>query len=214
MKDYSEDQKQAKQYILSYKIKDGKIISKLASGEVYIIPYNEKNEEAIKNIMEKQAEKAQSYNFNPRKKLSQIVSSVIAVLSPVLFFTSGGNIVYLCTCLVSIGVSTLMTIDIMNTKTDIKKLEYYLLNKTELNENLVNSNSENMILTISKNASKEIKHQIKEDKEPITLNNIDSYSLKDLKALKSNLERIEAFGIEETNSEVIDKPKVYEIEKK
>ena len=206
MKDYSEDQKQAKQYILSYKIKDGKIISKLASGEVYIIPYNEKNEEAIKNIMEKQAEKAQSYNFNPRKKLS--------VLSPVLFFTSGGNIVYLCTCLVSIGVSTLMTIDIMNTKTDIKKLEYYLLNKTELNENLVNSKSENMILNISKKASKEIKHQIKEDKEPITLNNIDSYSLKDLKALKSNLERIETFGIEETNSEVIDKPKVYEIEKK
>ncbi len=44
MKDYSLNIDEKKQYILSYKIENQKIITKLASGESYIIPYTIENE--------------------------------------------------------------------------------------------------------------------------------------------------------------------------
>ena len=85
-------------------------------------------------------------------------------------------------------------------KRDIKKLNYFLDNKEELNESI--EKSENMKLGVSKKAVKEIELQRSENKQPFNINNIDNYSLSDLKALRENIERISTFGFneEETNS--------------
>ena len=80
-------------------------------------------------------------------------------------------------------------------KRDIKKLNYFLDNKEELNESV--KKSENMELGVSKKAVKEIELQRSENKQPFNINNIDNYSLSDLKALRENIERISTFGFDE-----------------
>ena len=54
-----------------------------------------------------------------------------------------------------------------------------------------------MKLGISKKAVKEIELQRSENKQPFNINNIDNYSLSDLKALRENIERISTFGFNE-----------------
>ena len=80
-------------------------------------------------------------------------------------------------------------------KRDIKKLNYFLDNKEELNKSI--EKSENMKLGISKKAVKEIELQRSKNKQPFNINNIDNYSLSDLKALRENIERISTFGFNE-----------------
>ena len=47
MKDYSLNYDDSKKFILSYKIENGKIVAKLASGESCTVPYSEENENKI-----------------------------------------------------------------------------------------------------------------------------------------------------------------------
>ena len=77
-------------------------------------------------------------------------------------------------------------------KRDIKKLNYFLDHKEELNENI--EKSENIKLGVSKKAIKQIELQKSKNKQPFNINNIDKYSLSDLKALRENIERISPFG--------------------
>ena len=74
-------------------------------------------------------------------------------------------------------------------KRDIKKLNYFLDHKEELNENIK--------LGVSKKAIKQIELQKSKNKQPFNINNIDNYSLSDLKALRENIERISTFGFNE-----------------
>ena len=59
MKDYSLNYDDSKKFILSYKIENGKIVAKLASGESYTVPYSEENKNKIISRMEEQARYAQ-----------------------------------------------------------------------------------------------------------------------------------------------------------
>ena len=65
MKDYSLNYDDSKKFILSYKTENGIIVAKLASGELYTVPYSEENENKIISRMEEQAryERAQPYDF-------------------------------------------------------------------------------------------------------------------------------------------------------
>ena len=80
----------------------------------------------------------------------------------------------------------------------IKKLNYFLDHKEELNENIEKSEkSENIKLGVSKKAIKQIELQKSKNKQPFNINNIDNYSLSDLKALRENIKRISTFGFNE-----------------
>ena len=54
-----------------------------------------------------------------------------------------------------------------------------------------------MLLNVSKKTVKQIDFQNSTGKLPFNINNIDNYSLSDLKTLKENIERISAFGFNE-----------------
>lgn len=204
MKNYSLNYDEAKKFILSYKIDNGKIIAKLASGELYVIPYSEKNEKEVISIMEKQAKCAKLKPFTLVDNYLIIYSSLLLLLSIMCFLDKGGivyGITLACTVASTIHYS-LKTIKNAIKKRDIKKLNYFLEHKEELNESI--EKSQNMKLSISKRAFKEIEVQKSENKQPFTINNIDNYSLKDLKKLKENIERISSFGFDEEESVLED----------
>ena len=69
MKDYLLNCDDSRRNILSYKIKNGEIVAKLASGELYTIPYSDENENTIISRMEEQARKSQ---ITPLKKTEKI----------------------------------------------------------------------------------------------------------------------------------------------
>ena len=57
--------------------------------------------------------------------------------------------------------------------------------------------SENIKLGVSKKAIKQIELQKSKNEQPFNINNIDNYSLSDLKALRENIKRISTFGFNE-----------------
>ena len=51
---------------------------------------------------------------------------------------------------------------------------------------------------------KQIELQKSENKQPFNINNIDNYSLRDLKTLRDNIERISSFGFDEEETVLED----------
>lgn len=197
MKDYSLNYDDSKKFILSYKIENGKIVAKLASGELYTVPYSEENENKIISRMEKQARYAEP---KPLKTLDKILAISQPLVLPIAIMNFVNNVGWFYGIMLAIIVEGAIYYPakaIINAikKRDIKKLNYFLDNKEELNESI--EKSENMKLGISKKAVKEIELQRSENKQPFNINNIDNYSLSDLKALRENIERISTFGFNE-----------------
>ena len=56
-----------------------------------------------------------------------------------------------------------------------------------------------MLIGLSSKVKKEIELQESMNNQPINVNNIDNYSLNDLKMLRENLRRISSFGFDEKN---------------
>lgn len=199
MKDYSLNDDDSKKFILSYKIENGEIVAKLASGELYTIPYSEENENEIISRMEEQAERAQPTPFKPFEIICAILESTTLPFAISNFV----NNVRLSNGIVLTGVvigtieTSIRVIIYAIEKRDIEKLNYFLDNKEELNKIAVKLTSENMKLGVSKKAVSEIELQRSEKKPPFTINNIDIYSLSDLKAVRANAERILTFGFNE-----------------
>ena len=197
MKDYSLNYDDSKKFILSYKIENRKIIAKLASGESYVIPYSEENESTIISRMENQARLA---HLKPLKQLDKI----FAICLPLILLVAISNFINYGGWFNGIGLAIIAPSAIYYPakaikhaikKRDLKKLRYFLDNKIELNENI--EKSENMKLGVSKRAVKEIELQKSQNKQPFHINNIDRYSLNDLKNLRENIERISSFGFDE-----------------
>ena len=198
MKDYSLNDDDSKKFILSYKIENGEIVAKLASGELYTIPYSEENENEIISRMEEQAERAQPTPFKPFEIIYAILNSTalpFAISNFVNNVRLGNGIVLTGVFIGTIETSRRVIIYAIE-KRDIEKLNYFLDNKEELNK-IVKLTSENMKLGVSKKAVSEIELQRSEKKPPFTINNIDVYSLSDLKAVRANAERILTFGFNE-----------------
>ena len=55
---------------------------------------------------------------------------------------------------------------------------------------------------MSRSTVKEIEKQKKENREPFNINNIDKYSLADLRVLRDNIRRTAYFGLEEVPQSV------------
>lgn len=202
MKDYSLNIFEQKRYILSYQIKKGKIIAKLASGEIYTIPYTEKNEQLVISKMEKQAKQAHVKPILTIDKVLSITQPAILPLAISIFINNGGWLYGIVLAVVAIGAVKYPTQRIIHAikERDIKKMNYFLEHKQELNDNFVDS--KNMLLGVSKKAANEIKlQQETSDKSDkiFNINSIDNYSLNDLKMLRENLRRISSFGFDEKN---------------
>lgn len=197
MKDYSLNYDDSKKFILSYKIENGKIVAKLASGELYTVPYSEENENKIISRMEKQARYAEPKPLETLDKILAISQPLVLPIAIMNFVNNGGWFYGITLAIIVEGAIYYPAKAIINAikKRDIKKLNYFLDNKEELNESI--EKSENMKLGVSKKAVKEIELQRSENKQPFNINNIDNYSLSDLKALRENIERISTFGFNE-----------------
>ena len=197
MRDYSLNYDDSKKFILSYKIENGKIIAKLASGELYTIPYSDENENKIISRMEEQAKHAQPKPLKTPDKILAISQPLVLPIAIINFVNNGGWFYGILLAVIAVGAVDNPAKAIINAikRRDIKKLNYFLDHKEELNENI--KKSENIKLGVSKKAIKQIELQKSENKQPFNINNIDNYSLNDLKALRENIERISTFGFNE-----------------
>lgn len=200
MKDYSLNYDDSKNFILSYKIENGKIVAKLASGESCTVPYSEENENKIISRMEEQARYAQPKPLQMLDKILTISQPLMLPIAIMNFVNNGGWFYGMLLAIIAEGAIYYPAKTIINAikKRDIKKLNYFLDHKEELNENIEkNEKSENIKLGVSKKAIKQIELQKSKNKQPFNINNIDNYSLSDLKALRENIERISTFGFNE-----------------
>lgn len=197
MKDYSLNYDDSKKFILSYKIENGKIVAKLASGESYTIPYSEENENKIISRMEEQARYAQPKPLQMLDKILTISQPLMLPIAIMNFVNNGGWFYVMLLAIIAGGAIYYPAKTIINAikKRDIKKLNYFLDHKEELNENI--EKSENIKLGVSKKAIKQIELQKSKNEQPFNINNIDNYSLSDLKALRENIKRISTFGFNE-----------------
>ena len=197
MKDHSVNSAEQKKYILSYKVEAEKIVAKLASGEFYTIPYSEENEQAIILRMEKQARSAEITPISFSDKFFCFALSLALPILVLLLIVYGG---WVCFTLFSLTVicelyySKELISNIIK-KMDIAKLNYFLDNQQKLNDNI--GKNENVLLNVRKKAINQIKSEQSKGKRIFNINNIDNYSLKDLKTLKENIERIASFGFKE-----------------
>ena len=190
-----------KEFILSYKIVDNKIIVKLASQEDYIIPYTKENENKIIDKMENQII---NIKLKPIDKLDKYLAFLFPLILPLTianFINYGGWFYAIILFLVAIDTIYLPIkwINYNRKSAYLEKLKMFLDNKKELNDSIENNN--NMLLGLSSKVKKEIEIQQSNNKEPININNIDNYSLDDLKKLKENLLRIKSFNFDENTKE-------------
>ena len=90
MKDYSLNFDDSKKFILSYKIENGKIIAKLASGELYTVPYSDENENKIISKMEDQARYAQTKPLKTLDKILILSQPIVLPMAIINFINNGG----------------------------------------------------------------------------------------------------------------------------
>ena len=147
--------------------------------------------------MEEQARYAQPKPLQMVDKILTISQPLMLPISIMNFVNNGGWFYGMLLAIIVESAIYYPAKTIINAikKRDIKKLNYFLDHKEELNENI--EKSENIKLGVSKKAIKQIELQKSKNKQPFNINNIDNYSLSDLKALRENIERISTFGFNE-----------------
>ncbi len=189
MKYYSINGNDRSSYILSYKIIDGKIITKYANGDCCSITYNKKNENMILSKMEEQARRAEVMPLSDNEKRLPL-SPWILILT-VFNFINFGGLLYLIVMILSFGCTAAFIISHIIykiRKDDIKRLKLFLNNKDMLNDNI--KNNDDVLINTSKKMVKQIKLRKCQGKVIFNINNIDTYSLKDLIILRNNIQSV------------------------
>ena len=149
MKYYSINGNDRSSYILSYKIIDGKIITKYANGDCCSITYNKKNENMILSKMEEQARRAEVMPLSDNEKRLPL-SPWILILT-VFNFINFGGLLYLIVMILSFGCTAAFIISHIIykiRKDDIKRLKLFLNNKDMLNDNI--KNNDDVLINTSK----------------------------------------------------------------
>lgn len=147
--------------------------------------------------MEEQARYAQPKPLQMLDKILTISQPLMLPIAIMNFVNNGGWFYVMLLAIIAGGAIYYPAKTIINAikKRDIKKLNYFLDHKEELNENI--EKSENIKLGVSKKAIKQIELQKSKNEQPFNINNINNYSLSDLKALRENIKRISTFGFNE-----------------
>ncbi len=197
MKDYSLDLDDSKRFILSYKVENGKIITKLASGELLSVQYSKKKENRIITRMENQAKSAQLKPMRMSEKILTIFHSMVLPIAIVNFVS---NSVWLNGLILFVVAENaifhqIKAINHAIKRRYLKKLNYFLEHKEEINQTIELSESKRP--GVSKKDGKQVDLQKSENKQPLNINNIDNYSLRDLKKLREGIERLSLHGFNE-----------------
>ena len=204
MKDYSKSLEERREFILSYEIKDEQIIIKLAKGKHYPIPYTEENLKKVDERMKAQVKKAdiseQAHAFSRLKKAMIKVRAVLSVTAGILFGIFVPNlstallacVIYgICSVVIFTGIEAIALRN--SKKIDLEKSKFFLENEGEINANL---NKPNVLLNVGRKTVAKVE-EVKASGKPFKINDIDKLSLKDLKQLKANIDRIMSFGFDE-----------------
>lgn len=199
MKDYSLNNEESKQFILSYVIEDGYIIAKLANGEEYVVCYTEENEQNILNKMKSQANSA----MNREHKIDRQIKSSAIWTGIMMFYIIFNACIFAfdtpdiwnyialpCTSVAFLINGSSFIIN-LGKKREIKKLKYFLDNEQVLNDHV--QENTNVLSRINEKKVEKIQQSPK-NKPVFDINTIDNYNLNDLKTLKDNIERELAFG--------------------
>ena len=197
MKDYSLDLDDSKRFILSYKVENGKIITKLASGELLSFQYSKKKENRIITRMENQAKSARLEPMRMSEKILTIFHSMVLPIAIVNFASNAGWLNGLILFVVAENAifHQIKAINHTIKKRELEKLNYFLEHKEEINQTIELSESKRP--GVSKKAGKQVDLQKSENKQPLNINNIDNYSLRDLKMLREGIKRLSLHGFNE-----------------
>ena len=214
---YDENSVKEERFFKKFKVKNGKIIARLANNEKYVAPDTEKNQNKILDRMEKQVRNFSKVDSKIKANISR--NSIIAVLAGIVAIVSGSSInfalfanVSTFTKFVFLLTSITSLVEVKNVVrdkialNDLKKQTFFLDNKDYLNNN-VNLN-ENILHNISKAAVYRIKKS-KNENEVFDINSIDKYSLTDLKTIRNIIAREVDFNLEHENGKIVkEKSKV------
>ena len=184
MKNYLLETKESKYFILSYDIKDDVITVNLANGENYTLAYTKRNEEVIVSRMEKQAStlKKDSHVYDDKK--IYIMRVVCALITAGVFICCPsflGGLIVLIAITRAIEYAKKYKNEVKKNE-EVEKMEYFLDNKDALN--YVVENEEKAKELLSDKTLEKIDTELKNDKKPFSINNIDNYSPNELKRLK------------------------------
>jgi len=197
MKYYSEAKIPKNEYIKDYKIKGDTIICRLANGEKYILPNTEENVKRIEEIRTDQAI-ILSDNLSDGIVLSCrftkfIVTLINGCIQGLVIFSLplmwGGNyqpIDYIKLLLLSLSstcIGNFIYGNAQKTIDDYEKINIFLNDTETLNDEV--KKDVNVLNGVSKKNKKEIESR----EEVFTFDLIDKMTLKELKTIKSNIER-------------------------
>jgi hypothetical protein len=212
MKDYTENHDG--NFIKEYDIVNNKIISTLANGEKYPIPYSKSNKQKVLARMDAQLINLDAIEKRFKKDLvDNICEGLIkvpylvfigALMSPLLtafqvFLLAFGATILLSNFIINIFEQ----IELRSKLNDVQKSMIYIKNKDSLNEHVLIRNK-NILLGVNKKLCTKIDNKIVAGDEPVLDINFigKSVTLKDLKKILENIERYKEFGfIEESTSE-------------
>ena len=200
MKEYTMDLEERKKFILGYKIKNGFMEVKYASGFKDTIPYNEENEKIVLDKMNEQVSKLDEEEFVRKTRnwvcLSFSMGSLFAFSSIILFASEIiqgmeiiANIVgYIC----AIGGILLIPKGFisLNRLHDYKKNKRFVEIEDDINKKV--RKHENMLVNVSAK-TKNIVKSTPEDKPVFNINSFNYVPNRDLEQIMENIERDEYF---------------------
>lgn len=200
MYNYTLEKEQKSFFILSYEIKNNKIILKLANGEKYPVPYTLENEMKVLEKMKEQVRQSESFLYeqeNIYKRSRNLF--VFTLISASLLLGCGilanniSLIVFSSLYFMTTPFSILFAKKAKKNIDDIHKNKLFLENEVKLNEKM---KTENNVLYNTNKKTKETINQIHAKQEEISINTIDQISLSELNKIMSNIEKNEKLGLE------------------
>ena len=190
-------------YIVSYKILGNNMEVTFADFSKKMIPYTKETEQ---KVLDKMADQVIDGDSTVIPWIAQPASAAGAVTSLAMFAASNSmlhNNVDFPHVLFTVGTGllvfmTLTPFAVMIAKErNLTKLTYYLDNQNDIDNSAKIRRSYE--IGLSKGAKKEIAEKSRKRQRPISLNNIDHFSLRELKRLKKDIVRLYAMTPSEQN---------------
>lgn len=202
MYDYSEDNEEKEKFILGYTFTADDITVNLASKRKYYVPNNKENILKLNKKMEKQV-KCAHVRIMPYYKYA-FASSFLLLITSFINIIYSKNFFCIILCIISAMVLLFSIYEYylyVCKKIHLNKHIYFLENKAFINENLKICNK--MFLNLSISTTRIIKDAIEENKKSskgkLTINNINTLSIKELRIIKDNITNYIEFEFDENN---------------
>lgn len=206
MMDYTSDYNDKGSFIKNFRVHNGELISKLASGAKHRIPHTKENEEKVLGIMRKQVKNIDQIetDVETRFRLRAVATSALvaassaaAALVPWQNYLTRNQFdgIALATIAGTICLSA-NTLKFFRTLNDVKKTRFFLENEDLINTKI--KENPNIITGISRSKVRKINQAEKNSEPALNINNIDidNWSLQDLQRIKENILREQEFAFD------------------